>query len=214
MSAREVGAYSQQGRGIGLCADPGQGFSHGGACGGELREGDELWLAGLAPAASGLGLRGWKQDEHLIEGRRAAHGPCIQVLARVTFMSMRWANLKRDRREESAECADLCGMAHVFDAVLAGPKVPGDFSPEVIAQAQAVTGNAALPARDETAAPAPTVVSLGARGLDKELHTQRGGRGHRVCYAGGVPTFVRPGGELGIEPEATTTPASMVVCPR
>jgi hypothetical protein len=127
-------------------------------------------------------------------------------------MSKRWANLVRDRREESAECADLSGLAHVFDAVLAGLRVPGDFSSEVIAEAQAVTGNAALPARDETAAPAVTVVSLGARGLDKELHTERGGRGHRVCCAGGVPAFVRPGGELGIEPEATTTPASMVVC--
>jgi hypothetical protein len=82
-------------------------------------------------------------------------------------MSKRWANLVRDRREESAECADLSGLAHVFDAVLAGLRVPGDFSSEVIAEAQAVTGNAALPARDETAAPAVTVVSLGARALTR-----------------------------------------------
>jgi hypothetical protein len=138
----------------------------------------------------------------------------MQVLARVTFMSMRWANLVEDRREESAEWADLCGMAQVFDAVLAGLKVPGDLSTEVIAKAQAVAGNAALPGTDETAAPVPTVVSPGARGLDKELHAGRGGQGRRVCSAGGVPTLVRPVGELGIEPEATTTPASMVVCLR
>ena len=129
-------------------------------------------------------------------------------------MSMRWANLVEDRREESAECVDLCGMAHVFDAVLAGLKVPGDFSPQVIAEARAVAGNAALPALEETSAPVLTVVSRGCGDLDKGLRTELGRRGHRVRHAGSVLTFVTPGGELGIHPVATTTPASMGVCPK
>jgi len=113
-----------------------------------------------------------------------------------------------------AECADLCAMAQVLDAVPAGLKVPGDFFAQVIAEARAVAGNAALPALEETSAPMLTVVSRGCTDLEKGLRTELGWRGHRVCHAGSVLTLVTTGGELGIEPAATSTPASMGVCRR
>jgi hypothetical protein len=65
----EVGANSQQRRGIGVRAYLGESGGHPGTCRGKLGEGDALGVGGLAPWASGLGLRGRQQDQHLPERR-------------------------------------------------------------------------------------------------------------------------------------------------
>jgi hypothetical protein len=196
----KVGADSEQGRGFGVRADPGQGFSHCRAGGGELGEGDERRIGRLASNAPGLGLRGRKQDQHLAKSRRAEHGPYAEVLARVTFMSMRWVNLLTDKQGQRGSWADPALLGHAFDAVRTELKVPQDFPPEVIAEEQAVAGEVALPARDETAVPFLTVVRKGSRDLGQAIHIERAGEGYRVrCAIADVPAFVRPGGELDTE---------------
>ena len=63
-------------------------------------------------------------------------------------MPMRWINLVRDKQAQSDSGVDPTQLGRAFDAVRVELKVPGDFPPEVIAEAQAVAGAAALPQRD------------------------------------------------------------------
>src|SRR5665811_2453665 len=92
-----------------------------------------------------------------MQGRRAEHGPCAEVLARVRFMSMRPVNLVTDERQQSGWGAQHPELGEVFDAVRAELKVPGDFPPEAIAEARARAAGASLPSRDETSVPFLTV---------------------------------------------------------
>jgi exoribonuclease R len=120
-------------------------------------------------------------------------------------MPTRWINLVRDRLPhtdlgiESARL-DRARLDQAFDAVRAEFKVPGDFPPEVIAEAQAVAGQAALPERDETAVPFLTIDPPGSKDLDQAMYLERAGKGYRVRYAiADVPAFVKPGGAIDVE---------------
>jgi exoribonuclease R len=79
-------------------------------------------------------------------------------------------------------------------------KVPGDFPPEGIAEANEVAGAAALPERDETAVPFLTIDPPGSMDLEQAMHIERAGKGYRVRYAiADVPVFVKPGGAIDVE---------------
>ena len=135
-----------------------------------------------------------------MQGRRAEHGPCAEVLARVRFMSMRPVNLVTDERQQSGWGAQHPELGEVFDAVRAELKVPGDFPPEAIAEARARAAGASLPSRDETSVPFLTVGPRASRDLDQAMYIERAGEGYRVRYAiADVTPFVRPGGEIDIE---------------
>ena len=115
-------------------------------------------------------------------------------------MPMRWINLVRDKQAQSDSGVDPAQLGRAFDAVRVELKVPGDFPPEVIAEAQAVAGAAGLPQRDETAVPFLTIDPPGSRDLDQAMHIERAGKGYRVRYAiADVPAFVRPGGAIDVE---------------
>ena len=115
-------------------------------------------------------------------------------------MPMRWINFVRDRPARGESGVDPARLDHAFDAVRAELKVPVGFPPEVIAEAQAVAGAAALPERDETAVPFLTIDPPGSKDLDQALHIERAGKGYRVRYAiADVPAFVRPGGAIDVE---------------
>ena len=115
-------------------------------------------------------------------------------------MPMRWINLVKDRAPQSDSGLGPARLDHVFDAVRAELEVPGDFPPEVIAEAQEAAGAAALPERDETATPFLTIDPPGSRDLDQAMHIERAGKGYRVRYAiADVPAFVKPGGAIDVE---------------
>jgi len=88
-----------------------------------------------------------------------------------------------------------------FAAIRAALDVPGDFPPEVLAEAAAAGAAAAdLPGRDETSAPFLTVDPPGSLDLDQAMLLERDGAGYRVRYAiADVPAFVAPGGALDAE---------------
>ena len=115
-------------------------------------------------------------------------------------MPMRWINLVNDKQTQGDSAVDPAQLGSVFDAVRAELKVPGDFPPEVIAEARAVAGAAALPTRDETAVPFLTIDPPGSKDLDQAMHIERSGKGYRVRYAiADVPAFVKPGGVVDVE---------------
>jgi len=115
-------------------------------------------------------------------------------------MSMRWINLVKDKQTQGGSGVDPAQLIQVFDAVRAELKVPGDFPPEVIAEAQAVAGAAAMPKRDETAVPFLTIDPPGSKDLDQAMHIERAGKGYRVRYAiADVPAFVKPRGAIDVE---------------
>jgi VacB/RNase II family 3'-5' exoribonuclease len=115
-------------------------------------------------------------------------------------MSMRWINLVKDQQAHGDSGHDPAQLGQVFDAVRAELKVPEDFPPEVLAQAQAVSGASALPRRDETAVPFLTIDPPGSKDLDQAMHIERAGKGYRLRYAiADVPALVKPGGALDIE---------------
>jgi exoribonuclease R len=117
----------------------------------------------------------------------------------------RWINLVRDRPPQTdlgvdSARLDRARLDQAFDAVRAEFEVPVDFPPEVIAEAQAVAGAAALPERDETALPFLTIDPPGSKDLDQAMHIERAGKGYRVRYAiADVPAFVKPGGAIDVE---------------
>ncbi|MEO6144268.1 MAG: RNB domain-containing ribonuclease [Dermatophilaceae bacterium] len=113
---------------------------------------------------------------------------------------MRWVNLVKDKQAQVDQVAEHLQLSLAFDAVRAELKVPGDFPPEVLAEAQTATGELALPGRDETTVPFLTIDPPGSMDLDQALHIERVGRGYRVRYAiADVPAFVRPGGAIDAE---------------
>ena len=115
-------------------------------------------------------------------------------------MSMRWINLVKDKQTEGDSGVDPAQLGQVFDAVRAELKVPGDFPPEVIAEAQAVAGAAALPERDETSVPFLTIDPPGSKDLDQAMYIERSGKGYRVRYAiADVTAFAKPGGAVDVE---------------
>jgi len=114
-------------------------------------------------------------------------------------MSMRWINLVKDKTEQGDPAVEHLQLSQAFDAVRAELKVPEDFPPEVLAQAQAVSGASALPRRDETAVPFLTIDPPGSKDLDQAMHIERAGKGYRLRYAiADVPALVKPGGALDI----------------
>lgn len=99
--------------------------------------------------------------------------------------------------------ADPQGLLARFDAIRAQFEVPGEFPPEVTAEAHAVATSVVLPDRDETAVPFCTIDPPGSMDLDQALHIERAGDGYRVRYAiADVPAFVAPGGAIDKEARA------------
>jgi len=115
-------------------------------------------------------------------------------------MSKRWINLVKDKTEQGDPAVEHLQLSQAFDAVRAELKVPGDFPPEVLEEAQAVVGAAALPKRDETTVPFLTIDPPGSKDLDQAMCIERAGKGYRVRYAiADVSAFVKPGGAIDAE---------------
>jgi VacB/RNase II family 3'-5' exoribonuclease len=115
-------------------------------------------------------------------------------------MSMRRIHLAKEKPAKDYLGVDAAPLGLVFDEVRAALKVPSDFPPEVIAEARAVVGRAALPKRDETALPFMTIDPPGSKDLDQAMLIERAGMGYRVRYAiADVPAFVKPGGAIDAE---------------
>ncbi len=77
-------------------------------------------------------------------------------------------------------------------------KIPARFSPEVIAEVQAIEPS--LPERDATEIPFVTIDPPGSRDLDQALHLSRRPGGYTVRYAiADVGAFVRPGSAIDTE---------------
>jgi len=115
-------------------------------------------------------------------------------------MSKRWINLVKDKTEQGDPAVEHLQLSQAFDAVRAELKVPGDFPPEVLEEAQAVVGAAALPKRDETTVPFLTIDPPGSKDLDQAMYIERAGKGYRVRYAiADVSAFVKPGGAIDAE---------------
>src|SRR5690349_18483644 len=75
-------------------------------------------------------------------------------------------------------------LAARFAAIRTELAVPGDFPPDVQAEAVAVASSPmAPPSRDETAVPFLTIDPPGSKDLDQALHIERQGTGYRVRYA-------------------------------
>jgi exoribonuclease R len=76
--------------------------------------------------------------------------------------------------------------------------VPGDFPPQVLAEAEAV--EAVLPAADRTDIPFLTIDPPGSIDLDQAMALSTTADGYRVLYAiADVAAFVRPGGAVDVE---------------
>jgi len=87
-----------------------------------------------------------------------------------------------------------------LDALRAELEVPGEFPPDVLAEAAAAAASPRLPELDRTDLPLVTIDPPGSRDLDQALHLARTATGFRVSYAiADVGAFVRPGGVLDTE---------------
>jgi exoribonuclease R len=87
-----------------------------------------------------------------------------------------------------------------FEEIRREAQLPDGFPADVVAEAAAAAGSAALPERDETAVPFVTIDPPGSMDLDQALHLERSGDGYRVRYAiADVPAFVRAGGAVDAE---------------
>ncbi len=85
-------------------------------------------------------------------------------------------------------------------ALRAGLGVPGDFPPEVLAEAERAAKAPAPPPYDATDIPFFTLDPPTSTDLDQATHLSRRGTGHRVRYAiADVAAFVAPGGALDAE---------------
>ncbi len=115
-------------------------------------------------------------------------------------MPMRRISLVKDSQTPGQVVGEHGQLIRAFDAVRAELKVPRDFPPDVLAEAEVAAGSAELPHRDETALPFLTIDPPRSKDLDQALHIERVGKGYRVRYAiADVPTFVRPAGPIDIE---------------
>lgn len=87
-----------------------------------------------------------------------------------------------------------------LEAVLAELDLPGDFSPEVRADAERSAASPDLPETDWTDLPFVTVDPPGSTDLDQAMHLERRRDGYRVRYAiADVSAFVRPGSPVDAE---------------
>ncbi len=79
-------------------------------------------------------------------------------------------------------------------------ELPGEFSAEVIAAAEAAAAHPRLPDLDRTELPFVTIDPEGAMDLDQALHIERSGDGYVVHYAiADVAAFVSPGDPIDLE---------------
>jgi len=87
-----------------------------------------------------------------------------------------------------------------LDALRSELEVPGEFSAQSLAEAQAGAQHPRLPALDRTDLPMVTIDPPGSRDLDQAVHLERTASGFRVSYAiADVAAFVTPGGALDRE---------------
>ena len=85
-----------------------------------------------------------------------------------------------------------------WDALRAELEVPGEFPPEVLAEAQAVTP--VMPQTDRTDVPFLTIDPPGSTDLDQAMALSRTAAGYQVLYAiADVAAFVTPGGAIDAE---------------
>jgi exoribonuclease R len=92
------------------------------------------------------------------------------------------------------------GLAAGVRAIETEMSLPGDFSSEVVAAAEAAAAQPRLPDLDRTDLPLITIDPVGSRDLDQALHIERRGRGFRVFYAiADVAAFVTPGDAIDAE---------------
>lgn len=79
-------------------------------------------------------------------------------------------------------------------------KLPADFPPAALAEADAAAKRTPPPATDLTDVPFVTIDPATSRDLDQAMHLSRASKGYRVRYAiADVATYVRPGGPLEAE---------------
>ncbi|MFQ4149186.1 RNB domain-containing ribonuclease [Arthrobacter sp. LAPM80] len=91
-------------------------------------------------------------------------------------------------------------LAHALAALGDEFKLPGDFTPEVLAEVDAVIAGHELPAPDLTALPFITIDPPTSQDLDQAMYLERSGDGYAVHYAiADVPSFVPAGGPLDSE---------------
>jgi len=87
-----------------------------------------------------------------------------------------------------------------FAAIRADAGVPVEFPADVLAEADRVAADPALPEHDATDLPLVTIDPPGARDLDQAVHLARIAGGYRVSYAiADVAAFVRLGGAIDAE---------------
>lgn len=97
----------------------------------------------------------------------------------------------------------LAGAPLDFAALRGELAVPGEFSSEVVAAAQAAAAVVRLPDDDATDIPFVTVDPAGSEDLDQALHIAAAGDGYLVSYAiADVAAFVSPGAVIDIEANA------------
>lgn len=115
-------------------------------------------------------------------------------------MALRTATL-RPTDPAAGEVVDAAGLRPRFDAIREELEVPGDFPPEVVAEAERVAAQPlSLPERDETDLPFLTIDPPGSMDLDQAMHLSRDGDGYRVRYAiAHLESFVEPGGAIDAE---------------
>jgi len=78
--------------------------------------------------------------------------------------------------------------------------VPAEFGPDVLAEADAVSGRPAGERVDATDVPFVTIDPAGSRDLDQAVHLARRDTGYRLRYAiADVAAWVRPGGAIDAE---------------
>jgi exoribonuclease R len=80
-------------------------------------------------------------------------------------------------------------------------KLPSDFPPDALREANEAANTTPMPATDLTDVPFVTIDPATSKDLDQAMHLSRGDRGgYRVRYAiADVAAFVRPGGPLDVE---------------
>src|SRR5918911_2978180 len=94
----------------------------------------------------------------------------------------------------------VAGAPLDFAALRAELGVPGDFSSEVLADAERSAARIELPDVDETSIPFVTIDPPGSRDLDQAVHIAPHGDGHVVSYAiADVAAFVQPGSRVDVE---------------
>jgi exoribonuclease R len=96
--------------------------------------------------------------------------------------------------------AVVAGVAPTWQGLRDELGLPGDFPPEVLAEAQAAAGAPAMPDLDRTDLALFTLDPEGSRDLDQAVAIERRAAGYRVHYAiADVAAFVTAGGALDAE---------------